>query len=109
MQPKFKVRKGDQVIVTAGKDSGRKGEVIKVLLKDARLLVRGINVLKRHTKPSAENPEGGIVQKEASIHISNVQLVDPESGLATRVGYKILKDGKKVRFAKRSGQVIDKN
>jgi large subunit ribosomal protein L24 len=109
MQPKFKVRKGDQVIVTVGKDSGRKGEVIKVMPKDARLLVRGINLMKRHTKPSAENPDGGIVQKEASIHVSNVQLVDPESGLATRVGYKILEDGKKVRFSKRSGQVIDKN
>jgi large subunit ribosomal protein L24 len=109
MQPKCKVRKGDQVIVTTGKDAGRKGEVIKVMLKDARLLVRGINLMKRHTKPSAKNPEGGIVQKEASIHVSNVQLLDPESGLATRVGYTFLKDGKKVRFAKRSGQIIDKN
>lgn len=108
MLAKFKVRKGDEVVITAGKDRGRKGEVIKVMPKDSRLVVRGLNLIKRHTKPSAENPDGGVVQKEASVHISNVQLADPESGLPTRVGYKILEDGKKVRFAKRSGQVIDK-
>jgi large subunit ribosomal protein L24 len=95
------------VVVTAGRDRGRQGEVLRVLRKEDRLVVQGVNMVKRHQRPSAGHP-GGIVDKEASIHISNVAHLDPDSGKPTRVGYKILDDGRKVRFAKRSGEIIDR-
>ena len=100
------IRKGDRVIVTAGSDKGKKGEVIKVLPSEDRVLVRGVNMVKRHQRQT-QSQQGGIVSKEASIHISNVAHVDPKSGNATRVGFKTLGDGRKVRFAKKSGEVID--
>ncbi len=106
MAEKFAVKKGDKVIVLAGKDKGRTGEVVSVLREDRRAIVSGINMVKRHTKQS-QTEEGGIVSKEASIHLSNIALQDPKDGKATRVGYKHLDDGRKVRFAKRSGEVID--
>ncbi|MBO0334283.1 50S ribosomal protein L24 [Sneathiella sp. CAU 1612] len=106
MAEKFAVKKGDKVVVLTGKDKGRTGEVLSVLRKDRRVLVSGINMVKRHTKPSQAD-QGGIVEKEATIHISNIALQDPKDGKATRVGYKNLDDGRKVRFAKRSGEVID--
>ncbi|MAL79789.1 MAG: 50S ribosomal protein L24 [Sneathiella sp.] len=106
MAEKFAVKKGDKVVVLAGKDKGRAGEVLSVLRTDRRVLVSGINMVKRHTKQS-QTEQGGIVEKEAAIHISNVALQDPKDGKATRVGYKTLDDGRKVRFAKRSGEVID--
>ncbi|MFC4271049.1 50S ribosomal protein L24 [Sneathiella chungangensis] len=106
MAEKFAVKKGDKVVVLTGKDKGRSGEVLSVLRKDRRVLVSGINMVKRHTKQS-QTDQGGIVEKEAAIHISNIALQDPKDGKATRVGYKTLDDGRKVRFAKRSGEVID--
>ncbi|MCC3304625.1 MULTISPECIES: 50S ribosomal protein L24 [unclassified Sneathiella] len=106
MAEKFAVKKGDKVVVLTGKDKGRTGEVLSVRRKDRRVFVSGINMVKRHTKPSQAD-QGGIVEKEAAIHISNIALQDPKDGKATRVGYKNLDDGRKVRFAKRSGEVID--
>ena len=101
-----KIRKGDKVVVITGSDKGKKGEVIKLFPKEERALVRGVNVVKRHQRPT-QKQQGGIVSKEASIHLSNLAHVDPKSGGASRVGYKTLGDGKKVRFAKKSGEVID--
>lgn len=101
------IKKGDQVIVITGRDKGKTGEVISVMPKDHKLVVRGINLVKRHTKPTQENA-GGIVSKEQAIDVSNVALIDPKSGKATRVGIKIEKDGQKVRIAKKSGEVIAK-
>ena len=101
-----KIRKGDRVIVTTGKDKGKKGEVIKVFPEDSRALVSGVNVVKRHQRQTAKQ-QGGIVNKESPVHISNLAHVDPKSGDATRVGFKTLGDGRKVRFAKKSGEVID--
>lgn len=109
MANKLHVRRGDSVVVIAGKDKGKEGEVIKVLVEEQRVFVRGINIVKRHTKPSAKNPEGGLVAQEASIHVSNVLHKDPESGKPTRVGRNVLKDGSKVRIAKKSGSTIDNN
>jgi large subunit ribosomal protein L24 len=103
---KLKIKKGDKVVVIAGKDKGKKGEVLRVMPTEQRLTISGINVVKRNTKPNATNP-GGIVQKELPIHVSNVAIADPKSGDATKVGFKILKDGKKVRVAKKSNEVID--
>ena len=103
---KLKIRKGDKVVVITGKDKGKTGEVLRVLPKDARLVVQGVNMVKRHTKPAMGNP-GGIVEKEATIHISNVAHIDPKSNKPTRVGYKALQGGRKVRVAKRSGEVLD--
>jgi large subunit ribosomal protein L24 len=107
MAKKFKIKKGDSVIVVSGRDRGKRGEVMRVMRKEDRLVVQGVNMIKRHTRPSAGHP-GGIVEKEASIHVSNVAHVDPASSRPTRVGYKVLGDGRKVRFAKRSGEVIDR-
>ena len=107
MAVKFKVKKGDQVVVMAGRDKGKRGEVLKMLPAENRLIVQGVNVVKRHTRPSPQGA-GGIIEKEASIHVSNVAHVDPKDGSATRVGFKVLDDGRKVRFAKRSGEVIDR-
>lgn len=101
-----KIRKGDRVVVLSGRDSGRTGEVIQVMPKDERALVRGVNVVKRHQKQSM-NQEGGIISKEAPIHLSNLALADPKDGKPTRVGFRILDDGRKVRIAKRSGDLID--
>jgi len=107
MVKKFKIKRGDQVVVVSGRDRGKRGEVLRVVRKDDRLIVQGINMIKRHTRPSAGNP-GGIVDKEASIHISNVAHIDPSTNRPSRVGYKLLEDGRKVRFAKRSGEVLDR-
>ena len=104
----MKVRKGDDVIVLAGRDKGKKGSVLRVLQDEGRVVVQGVNVVKRHTKPSAAEP-GGIVEREAPINVSNVAHVDPADGKPTRVGFKFLDDrNRKVRFAKRSGEVIDR-
>lgn len=106
MAVKLKIRKGDTVIVTTGKDKGRQGEVIRVIPSENRAVVRGINMARRHQKQTATQ-EGGIVSKELPIHISNLALRDPKDGKPTRVGYKVLADGRKVRVARRSGEVID--
>jgi large subunit ribosomal protein L24 len=106
MAVKFKIRKGDKVVVITGKEKGKTGEVLGVLRDKARVLVQGVNIVKRHTRPSAANP-GGIIDKEAPLHISNVAHVDPKSGKPTRVGFKILDGGRKVRVARRSGEPID--
>ena len=104
---KLKIKKGDKVVIIAGKDKGKTGEVLRVVPKDMRVLVQGVNMVKRHTRPAMGQP-GGIVEKEAAIHVSNVAHIDPQSGKPTRVGYKTLDDGRKVRFARRSGEVLDK-
>jgi large subunit ribosomal protein L24 len=101
-----KIKKGDKVVVLAGRDKGKAGEVLQVLPKDARAVVRGVNLVKRHTKQS-QNSEGGIISKEATIDLSNLAVADPKDGKPTRVGFKVLDDGRKVRFAKRSGDLID--
>ena len=106
MANKLKIKKGDRVVVLAGRDKGKKGEVIRVIPDERRAFVRGVNLVKRHQRQSTTT-EGGIISKEAPIDISNIAIVDPKSGDATRVGYKILADGRKVRFAKKSGEVID--
>ena len=107
MRNKMKVRKGDRVIVVAGKDKGKRGEIIRAIPTERRVIVQGVNVVKRHTKPSAASP-GGLVEKEAPIHVSNVALLDPKEDKPTRVGIKVLDDGRRVRFAKRSGEVLDR-
>ena len=101
----MKIKKGDQVIVITGRDKGKTGEVIKSMPKENKVIVQGINLVKRHTKPTQESA-GGIISKEAPIHVSNVALIDPKDGKATRVGFKV-EDGKKVRVAKATGKVID--
>lgn len=106
MAQQFRIKKGDMVTVISGKDKGKAGSVLKMLRKDNRLLVQGVNLVKRHQKQTMAQ-EGGIVQKEATIHISNVAHIDPVSKKPTRVGIKILKDGSKVRVAKRSGETIE--
>lgn len=100
-----KIKKGDKVVVLTGKDKGKTAEVLQVLPKDNRAVVAGVNMVKRHTRPS-QTSEGGIVQKEASIHLSNLALADPKDGKPSKVGFKIEKDGSKVRVAKRSGETI---
>ena len=104
--PKLKIKKGDKVVVITGRDKGKTGEVKQVLPAENRVVVDGVNMVKRHTAPSAGNA-GGIVEREASIHVSNVAYVDPKTDKPTRIGYKTLEDGRKVRFAKRSGEIID--
>jgi large subunit ribosomal protein L24 len=101
-----KIKKGDKVVVLTGRDKGRKGEVTLVMPKDGKALVSGINLVKRHQKQS-QTQEGGIISKEAAIQLSNIAIADPKDGKATRVGFKILDDGRKVRVAKRSGDLID--
>ena len=101
----LKIKKGDHVIVIAGRDKGKHGEVVEMLPKESRAVVRGVNVVRRHQKQTAAQ-EGGIISKEAPIHISNLALEDPKDGKPTRIGFKFLDDGKKVRFAMRSGEVI---
>jgi len=104
---KLKIKKGDRVVVITGKDKGRTGEVLKVIPKENRVVVQGVNVVKRHTRPAMGNP-GGIVEKEGTIHVSNVAHLDPKENKPTRVGYKQLEDGRKVRVARRSGEVLDR-
>jgi len=101
-----KIKKGDKVVVLVGRDKGRGGEVLQVIPKEGRAIVRGVNLVKRHQRQTAKQ-EAGIVSKEATIHLSNLAVADPKDGKPTRVGFKILDDGRKVRFAKRSGDVID--
>ncbi len=104
--PKLKIKKGDQVMVLTGRDKGAKGEVLKVMPAQSRVVVQGVNMVTKHQKPS-QISAGGIQKKELSIHVSNVAVVDPKSDKPTRVGYKTLKDGKKVRVAKKSGENLE--
>ncbi len=103
--PKLKIKKGDQVVVLTGRDKGKKGEVLSAIPSENRVVVSGVNVVKKHTKPT-QLSAGGIEEKELSIHVSNVALVDPKKGTATRVGYKLDKDGNKTRIAKVSGEKV---
>ena len=107
MATKWKFKKGDRVVVLAGKDKGKRGEVLRMLRDRGRAFVQGVNMVKRHTRQSAAST-GGIVEKEASIHLSNLAHIDPKTDQPTRVGYKFLEDGRKVRYAKRSGEVVDR-
>ena len=102
-----KVRKGDRVVVLSGRDRGKVGEVLRAIPREERVIVSGVNMIKRHTRPRPGHP-GGIDEREAPVHVSNVAHVDPVSGKPTRVGFRVLEDGRKVRFAKRSGEVIDR-
>lgn len=102
---KFKIRKGDTVIVRTGQNKGKTGEVLRVIKDEARVIVKGVHVVKRHTKPTPTNT-GGIIQKELPIHISNVALIDPKTSEATKVGYQFQKDGTKIRYAKKSGEIL---
>jgi large subunit ribosomal protein L24 len=104
-QPKLKLKKGDQVVVITGKDKGKKGEITKVIPAESRVVVSGINMMTKHKKPT-QFSQGGLEKVEAPIHISNVALADPKSGEPTRVGFTALKDGKKVRVARKSGETI---
>jgi large subunit ribosomal protein L24 len=106
MRTKLKIRKGDRVIVRTGRDKGKAGQVLNVLPAENRAIVQGVNIARRHQKQTPSQ-EGGIVAKEMPIHISNLGLADPKTGKPTRVGYKMLGDGKKVRIARGSGEVID--
>jgi large subunit ribosomal protein L24 len=101
-----KIKKGDRVVVTTGRDKGKKGEVLKVFPREDRVLVAGVNMVKRHQRQT-QTQAGGIINKESPIRIANIAHVDPKTGGATRVGFKVLGDGRKVRFAKKSGEVID--
>ena len=101
------VKKGDKVVVIAGKDKGKQGVILEAYPKKDRVLVEGINIVKKHSKPSQINPQGGIISREAAIHVSNVMPLDPKTGTPTRVGYKV-EDGKKVRVAIKSGEILDK-
>ena len=102
---KLHIKKGDTVYVNAGNDKGKTGKVLTVIPAKDRVIVEGVNVVSKHTKPNAKQPQGGIVKQEAGIHVSNVQLIDPAQNTPTRVGYKFV-DGKKVRYAKKSGEEI---
>lgn len=106
MAPKLKIKKGDRVVVIAGKDKGKSGEVLRVFPKDMRAIVQGVNLARRHQKQTAAQ-EGGIISKEVPIHLSNIAIRDPRDGKPSRVGYKMLDDGSRVRLAKRSGETID--
>ena len=101
-----KIKKGDRVVVTTGRDKGKKGEVMKIMADEGRALVSGVNMVKRHQRQT-QKLQGGIVSKEAPIHLSNIAHADPKDGSPTRIGWKVLNDGRKVRFAKKSGEVID--
>ena len=106
MQKKLHIKKGDTVVVNTGNNKGKKGRVLEVFIKTDRAIVEGVNMMKKHTKPNAESPQGGIIEKEASVHISNLMLVDPKSGEATRIGRRLDDNGKLVRFSKKSGEEI---
>jgi large subunit ribosomal protein L24 len=101
-----KIKKGDRVVVTAGRDKGKRGEVRQVIPEEGRAIVAGVNLVRRHTRQTAQT-EGGIISKEATIHLSNLSILDPTTGKPTRVGFKILDDGRKVRVARGSGDLID--
>ncbi len=101
------VKKGDKVQVITGKDKGKQGVILVAFPKQNRVIVEGVNTVKKHSKPSQLNPQGGIITKEAPIHVSNVMILDPKTGEPTRVGFKV-EDGKKVRIAKKSGELLDK-
>ena len=103
----MKIRKGDRVKVIAGRSKGKVGDVLRVLPAESRVVVSGVNMIKRHTKPN-RNEQGGIVEREAAIHVSNVALIDPKSDKPTKVGFKFLEDGRKVRFARASGETLDR-
>ena len=104
--PKLKIKKGDKVVVLAGRDKGKRGEILKVFPAENKAVVRGVNVVRRHQKQTAAT-EGGIISKEAPIHISNIAIEDPKDGEPSRIGFRIQEDGRKLRFAKRSGELID--
>ena len=103
---KLHIKKGDTVYVNSGEDKGKTGVVLKVLVKENRAVVEGVNMVSKHTKPSAKNPQGGIVKMEAPIHISNLNVVDPKTGKATRIGRKMSSEGTLVRYSKKSGEEI---
>jgi len=107
MTSKMKIKKGDRVKVIAGRSKGKVGDVLRVLATDQRVVVSGVNVIKRHTKPSRSD-SGGIIEREAAIHVSNVALLDPKTDKPTKIGFKFLEDGRKVRFARGSGETIDR-
>ena len=106
MQKKLHIKKGDTVMVVAGNSRGQQGRVLEVVRKDYRAIVEGVNMVSKHTKPNQDNPQGGIVKKEAPVHLSNLMLVDPTSGKATRIGRRLNDQGKLVRYAKKSGEEI---
>ncbi len=106
MQKKLHIRKGDMVVVISGDYSGSKGRILQVDRKSERAIVEGVNMMKKHTKPNTQHPQGGIVEKEAPVHISNLMLIDPKSGKPTRVGRKLNENGKLVRYSKKSGEEI---
>lgn len=105
-QPKLRLKKGDQVRIITGNDKGKEGKVLQVLPDKMRAFVEGANIITKHTKPSAQNPNGGIVKQEAAIHISNLMVIDPKTGKPSRIGRRLNDDGKLERFAKKSGEVI---
>ena len=107
MTNKLKIRKGDRVKVIAGRSKGKIGDVLRVLAAEQRVVVSGVNVIKRHTKPS-RTEQGGIIEREAAIHVSNVAVLDPKTDKPTKIGFKFLEDGRKVRFARGSGETIDR-
>ena len=107
MSVKLKIRKGDRVKVIAGRSKGRVGDVLRVMPTEQRVVVSGVNVIKRHTKPS-RTEQGGIIEREAAIHVSNVAVLDPKTDKPTKIGFKFLEDGRKVRFARGSGETIDR-
>ena len=102
-----RIKKGDQVLVITGADHGRRGEVLQVMPKDERAIVRGVRMVKRHTKPTGMGQPGGIIEKEGPIHLSNLKLIDPKSDKPTKVGFRVLEGGRKVRVAKATGEVIE--
>ncbi len=106
MQKKLHIKKGDTVVVIAGNNKGKKGRVLEIITKTERAIVEGVNLMKKHTKPNAASPQGGIIEKEASVHISNLMLFDAKAGAATRVGRRLNDQGKLVRFSKKSGEEI---
>jgi large subunit ribosomal protein L24 len=106
MQKKIHIKKGDTVFVNAGENKGRQGRVLEVIRKSDRALVEGINLVSKHTKPNAKSPQGGIIKKEAPVHISNLMLVDPSTGKPTRIGRKLTDDNRLVRYSKKSGEEI---
>ncbi|MCF8364102.1 MAG: 50S ribosomal protein L24 [Prolixibacteraceae bacterium] len=106
MQKKLHIKKGDTVVVITGNNRGQKGRVLEVIRKTNRAIVEGVNLVKKHTKPNANNPQGGIIEQEASIHISNLMLVDPKTGERTRVGRRLDDKGKLIRYSKKSGEEI---
>jgi len=106
MQKKLHIKKGDTVVVVTGNSKGQKGKVLEVIRTSERAIVEGVNMIKKHTKPNSKHPQGGIVEKEASVHISNLMVADPKTGVPTRVGRRIDSEGKLVRYAKKSGEEI---